>query len=76
MQELLDFIITSIVGEEIDYEITETETEEGIEFSVVLPEAVSGRVIGKGGQNIKAIRDVVNILARKQEKRIFIKIRN
>ena len=76
MRELLEYILQNIVGEDTEFSISETETDTGITFEVTLPEEVSGRVIGRGGQNIKAIRDVVNILARREQKRIFIKIRN
>ena len=31
-------------------------------------------VIGKGGRNIRAIRQITSILARKEDKRIYIKI--
>lgn len=76
MIKLLEYIIREIIGDAASLSIKETESDEGITYEVTIPEEVSGKVIGKGGQNIKAIRDVVNIIARKEGKRIFIKVLN
>lgn len=73
MKKLLDFIIKNIVGD-AEYSITQTEDASGTTFAIQVPDTYKGKIIGKEGKSIKAIRDVVNILARRQQKRIFIKI--
>lgn len=73
MKKLLDFIIKNIVGE-AEYSITQTEDASGTTLTIQVPDSFKGRIIGKEGKNIKAIRDVINILARRQHKRIFIKV--
>lgn len=76
MKKLLEFILQNIVGPDISFEISEIEDENGITFEVTLPEEVSGKVIGRNGKNIKAIRDIVSILARREHKRVFIRVKN
>ncbi len=76
MSELLNYIIQQIVGEDETFKISETESDQGVEYVITLTEAVSGKVIGKGGRTIKAVRDILNIIAREQNKRIYIKVTN
>jgi predicted RNA-binding protein YlqC (UPF0109 family) len=75
MQELLEYIVRNIVGADVDFKVEQSETAEGVELIVNLPEEYCGKLIGKGGQNIKAIRDVISILARRDNQRVFVKVR-
>jgi predicted RNA-binding protein YlqC (UPF0109 family) len=74
MQELLTYIVKNILGEGVDFQINQHDSEAGLEFQIQLPDELCGKLIGKGGQTIKAIRDVVNIIARRENRRIFIKV--
>jgi predicted RNA-binding protein YlqC (UPF0109 family) len=75
MQELLEYIVKNIVGSDVEFQVAESETEEGVELVVNLPEEYCGKLIGKGGQTIKSIRDVISIMARRDNRRVFIKVR-
>lgn len=75
MLELLTYIINSIVEEGDKVKITPVEEDEStIVFNIEAPEEYRGRIIGKGGMNIKSIRNLVSIIARREDKRVYIKI--
>lgn len=73
MKELLEQIVKSIVDKPEEVKISEEDGEYG---EVILKLSVSdkdmGKVIGKGGKIIKAIRTIVRILAIKNNKRVNI----
>ncbi|HEX9804072.1 MAG TPA: KH domain-containing protein [Candidatus Dojkabacteria bacterium] len=75
MDNLLKFILENIVKnpESIEIESVEQSGDE-ILYKVTLAQDDKGIVIGKGGKNIQSIRNLLNIAARNQNKRIFIKI--
>jgi predicted RNA-binding protein YlqC (UPF0109 family) len=75
MQELLSYIIANVVGDSDKVEISKEETPEGeITFNVMVPEEERGVIIGKAGKNIKAIRNILAIIAKRENKHVYIKI--
>jgi len=74
MKELLNFILKNALGPDVEFSVDQSEDEHGIVFTINLPMEERGKVIGKGGRNIKAIRDILNIVARRENKRVFLKI--
>lgn len=74
MKKTLEFIITSIVDNTDAVHIEEQEAEEGIQFIVTVAKEDMGKVIGKEGKIIRAIRNVMKIPAIKQGKRINISL--
>lgn len=74
MKELLHYILSHIVADPATINISETEEEEGITLTVDIPEEEKGMVIGKGGMNIKSIRNLVSIIARREGKKVYVKI--
>jgi uncharacterized protein len=74
MKQALEYIITSIVDKPEEVKITETEENEVINFSIEVAKEDMGKIIGKNGKIIKAIRNVMKIPAMKQEKRIFVNL--
>lgn len=74
MKELLEFIISNSLPEGTTFDIRQSENEAGITFEIEIPEELRGKIIGKAGSNIKSIRDVLNILAYKHQKRVFLKL--
>lgn len=73
MENLLKFLIENILGE-TEFHVTRTETAEGVLFEVKCTPEMMPRLIGRGGRTIKAIRDVVSIVARQEGKRVQIKL--
>jgi predicted RNA-binding protein YlqC (UPF0109 family) len=74
MKETLEFILKHALPKGVEFSVRQIEDETGVTFDLTIPEEYRGRIIGKGGVNIKAIRNVLNILAKKDNQRIFIKI--
>lgn len=73
MKDLLSYILQSILEEHTNFTVEEEETEGGlVTFNVSLPKEQMGRVIGKGGKMIHAIKTILKVRAAKEEKRVDI----
>lgn len=72
MKKALEYIITSIVESPEKVEIREDEDNGIINFTIKVAASDMGRVIGKNGKVIRAIRNVIKIPAIKQNKKINI----
>ena len=75
MKELLQYILSKIVADPETIVITEevNEFQENV-LNVAIPEEERGIVIGKGGKNIQAIRNIISIIAKREGKKVRIKI--
>jgi len=76
MEELIKYIIEHIVTDPKTVSIETEEVEGETVYNIIVPENERGMIIGKEGKNIKSIRTIVGILAKKQNKRIYIKIKD
>ena len=74
MKDALTYIVSKIVEDPKQVEITEEENEGVINYTVKVANEDMGRIIGKNGKVIKAIRNVVKIPAIKQGKKIYISL--
>lgn len=74
MKKLLKFILDEIVEYKDDVNIEEEREEGNVVYHLELNEEDKGRVIGKGGKNVKAIRQILSIPAREKDLRVYIKI--
>ena len=72
MKEMLEIIIKNLVANPDQVEITETEKENAISFSVRVANSDMGKVIGKQGRIAKAIRTVAKAIATKENKKVNI----
>ena len=72
MKDALLYIISSIVDNPKKVKIEEDEQDGIINFTVTVAKEDMGKVIGKEGKIIRAIRTVMKIPAIKQNKRINI----
>ena len=72
MKTALSHIISSIVDSPDKVQITEETEEDFIVFKVAVDKEDMGKVIGKNGKVIRAIRNVLKIPAIKQNKKINI----
>lgn len=62
MRELLEFLLTKIVGKE-NFSIAETEDVNFSNFSVKVDPNFMGIVIGKGGKTIRNLRTILKVRA-------------
>ncbi|MEX0896389.1 MAG: KH domain-containing protein [Patescibacteria group bacterium] len=66
MKNLLEYIIIHLVTHPEDVVIEEKTTEQGSEFLIRVHQEDIGRIIGKGGSVIHAIRSIAKIRAIKE----------
>lgn len=74
MKKALSYIISSIVSTPEKVEINEEEENDIINLTLRVANDDMGRVIGKNGKVIRAIRNVMKIKAIKQNKKINIQL--
>lgn len=73
MKKALDFIVSSIVEKPKEVKIAE-EGDDVITYTITVDKDDMGRIIGKNGKVIKAIRNVLKIPAIKQGKKIYVNL--
>lgn len=74
MKNTLELIIKGIVDNTDEVEITEEENEGVVNLTVKVNPDEMGKVIGKEGKVIRAIRNVLRIQAMKENKKIYINL--
>lgn len=72
MKELLQYILNGLVSKPDEVHIEETNKGNQIDFKVKVASDDIGAVIGRGGRVANAIRTVVRIAAKKENKRVNI----
>jgi predicted RNA-binding protein YlqC (UPF0109 family) len=74
MKELVSFIVQSLVDYPEEVQVVEVpgRTATVIELAVAAPDM--GRIIGKGGRVINAIRSLTEVVAVKQGKRVSLEL--
>lgn len=72
MKDTLTYIISSIVDNTDKVSVAEEENQGIVNLTVSVDPSEMGKVIGKEGKVIKAIRNVMRIPAMKQNKKIYI----
>lgn len=72
MKSILSYIVSSIVEKDKNVEITEMEENGILNLNIKVDSSEMGKIIGKNGKVIKAIRNVMKIPAMKNNKRIYI----
>lgn len=73
-QELVEFIVKSIVDEPDAVQVKEIENRHSVMIEIRVASDDTGRVIGKGGRVINAIRTVVQAQNSDSNKRISLEI--
>lgn len=73
MRELLDFLLTGILGKE-KYEVVEQTDDSHTNFVVSAKPGVIGMIIGKGGKTIKTIRNLLKARATLEKKGVSVSV--
>lgn len=74
MQELLEYILTHTFSNP-EITVSESEGEEGeVILTIHAPQEEIGKIIGKGGKVINAMKQLVKIQAIKENKRVEINV--
>ncbi len=74
MKELVEFIAKSLVDDPSQVYVSEIEGENSVILELRVGPEDMGRVIGKGGRTINAIRKLVRVIAAKQGKRVTLEV--
>ena len=74
MQDLLKFIVTSIVSNPDAVEIDEHSQDGNIDLTLTVDPADMGMIIGKGGQTIRAIRKLLTVRAIAENVRVSLQL--
>ena len=74
MRDVLSQIISSIVEKPDEVEVKEEEQDGVVNFTITVAKEDMGKIIGKGGKVIRAIRTVMKIPAIKNNKKIFVSL--
>ena len=74
MKELVEFIAKSLVDDPSQVYVSEIEGESSVILELRVGPEDMGRVIGKGGRTVNAVRTLIRVLAAKQGKRVTLEI--
>ncbi len=72
--DFVDFIIRSVVYEPESVQVTEVQGERATVFEVKVASQDMGKIIGKKGRVIHAVRSLVQAAALKEGKRVAVEI--
>lgn len=70
----LKYVLESIVEHKDDVDIAEQEDDLGVLLTVKVHDDDMGKLIGKSGQTIKALRTLVRIVGGNADKRVNLKV--
>ncbi|MBM3227671.1 KH domain-containing protein [Candidatus Peribacteria bacterium] len=70
----LQYVLESIVEDHDELEITSTVDDLGVLHTVKVSERDMGKLIGKGGQTVKALRTLLRIIGGSAKQRVNLKI--
>lgn len=73
MKDLLNFIISEITQSD-DFIIEEKEEDGRINFTIKIDQKLIGIVIGKNGNTIRSIRNIVRAKSILEKKSVFIEV--
>ncbi|MEX0621607.1 MAG: KH domain-containing protein [Candidatus Woykebacteria bacterium] len=74
MKDLIEFLVKNIVSEPERIEIKELESENGEIIQLKVAKDDMGKIIGKGGRTIKALRTLLKIKAIKTGRRAYLEL--
>lgn len=73
-QEFLEYVVRSLVDHPEDIKIERKVDEMGVLLSLRVNAADMGQIIGKGGNTIRAIRNLVRIVGLRNRARVNLKV--
>jgi len=74
MKDLVEYITKSLVDNPESVHVNEIESSSAVILELQVADSDMGRVIGKGGRVVNAIRTVVQVAADKEGKRVTLEI--
>lgn len=74
MRGFLEFVVAQLVDLPESVGVHEEDRGNEVHFTLILPRSEVGKVIGKQGHTIQAIRNLLSTAAMRGEKRAFLEI--
>ena len=75
MEDFLKYVIPFLIDNKEAFQVETKEEDEGtVIFTIHVAKEDMGKVIGKEGRTIQSIRNLVKILAVKENKRVMVEI--
>lgn len=74
MKDILEYIVTSLVDNPDAVVIAEEDVEGVVTFTITPDKEDMGKLIGKGGKVIRAIRNLMKIPAMKESKKVQVQL--
>lgn len=74
MKELIEYVVKTLVDHPDDIRITEIEGERTIVFELRCHPEDVGKVIGKSGKTVGALRTLLSTVAARQNKRAMLEV--
>ncbi len=74
MKELIEYVVKALVDHPDDLRITEIEGERTIVFELRCHPEDVGKVIGKSGKTVGAIRTLLSTVAARQNRRAMLEV--
>jgi predicted RNA-binding protein YlqC (UPF0109 family) len=74
MRELVEFIAKSLVDDPSQVYVSEIEGESSVILELRVGPEDMGRIIGRGGRTVNAMRTLVRVLAAKQGRRVTLEV--
>ncbi len=74
VQVFLEYILKSLLDEGTEFSISVTQDSMGTLYEVTVPEESMGKVIGKNGQTIQALRTLLRMMGSKTGERVTLKV--
>lgn len=75
MKEFINYLVSLIVDNPQDVQVEERIVDEkSVQYIISANQADIGKIIGKGGKIIQAIRNIVKVLAVKHDKQVRIEV--
>jgi predicted RNA-binding protein YlqC (UPF0109 family) len=74
MRGLVEYIAKSLVDDPSQVYVSEIEGENSVILELRVGPEDMGRIIGKGGRTVNAMRTLIRVLAAKQGKRVTLEV--
>jgi predicted RNA-binding protein YlqC (UPF0109 family) len=74
MRELVEYIAKSLVDDPSQVYVSEIEGENSVILELRVGPEDMGRIIGRGGRTVNAMRTLIRVLAAKQGKRVTLEV--
>jgi len=74
MRELIEYIVRALVDYPQDIQLTEVDGEKTVIFELRCNKKDVGKVIGKSGKTVGAIRTLLNTTAMKEGRRVMLEV--